>query len=321
MMQRYIGSILLLASLTLFSAEARAYSTLQVWNNTGKMVLEAGDMVQVMIQHSLDEQFSEIYFGTASRTIYTGGWNDPPFITKMNSSDGQKKDVLIEFTVPHDFSSHDSVFIFSARLFKDGTSYKLSGHQSIAVRGIPGSIAPVEAADIKGVVNFDWYPVYGATQYHFELVRFIDGIDPKGDVISAAEIALDTLIETNSLVFIPAKTGKYSWVVRAKANDVWGSWGPASTFNLTSTASVSVSDLSSGITLYPLPANDVIHIESSVGDVQRVQVYDLAGKQLMADGNIVGPTRSFDVKHLAPGLYHVKIVLNTGETIIPFIKR
>jgi hypothetical protein len=311
----------LLVVAALFTAiNAHAFATIQIQNNTGKTVIEAGDMVQVLIQHSLDEQFSEIYFGTPTQTIYRGGWNEPPFITKMKSSDGQKYDVLIEFTVPHDFSSYDSSFLFSARLFKNGGTYTQAGHQRIAVRGIPKAVAPIDGVETNGAVGVSWVPVYGASQYHFELVRFLDNIDAKGHSTSAAEIMLDTLIETNSLMFYPSKAGKYSWVVRAKADDVWGTWSNASTFTALSTASVSGLEFRSGIKLYPLPSADVINIESTVGEVKQVEVYDISGKHIMTEGNIVARMRSFDVSHLAPGLYHVKLILNTGEVILPFIK-
>jgi hypothetical protein len=42
---------------------------------------------------------------------------------------------------------------------------------------------------------------------------------------------------------------------------------------------------------------------------------------LITEGNVVAPLRSFDVRHLSPGLYHVKLILNTGEVMLPFIKR
>jgi hypothetical protein len=308
-------------ALFLWVSNVFAYATVTIQNNTGKSVIEAGDMVQVLIQHSLDEQFSEISFGTATQAIYTGGWNAEPFITKMNSSDGQKYDVLIEFTVPHDFSSYDSSFLFSARLLKNGGPYTQAGHQRIIVRGIPKAVAPVDAAGVNGAVTVNWVPVYAASQYHFELVRFINSIGQKDHSVSAAEIMLDTLTETNGLTFFPSKTGKYSWVVRAKADDVWGTWGAASTFNVLSTGSLGAANRRTGIRLYPLPANDVINIECSVGYVKQVDVYDLAGKHLTTEGNVAAPLGSFDVRHLSAGLYHVKLILNNGEATIPFIKQ
>jgi hypothetical protein len=317
-MRKLLKSLVIVAAL--FGAtDAHAFATIQIQNNTGKTVIESGDVVQVLIQHSLDEQFSEIYFGTPTVTIYRGGWNDPPFITKMNSSDGQKYDVVIEFTVPHDFTSYDSSFLFSARLFKNGGTYTQAGHQRIAVRGISKAVAPVDAADVNGAVNLSWVPVYGASQYHFELVRFINSISEKDHSVSAAEIALDTLTETNALTFYPGKTGKYSWVVRAKADDVWGGWSPASTFNVLTTARVKTMSIHKGIRFYPLPAQDILHIESSIGDVNQVFVFNMLGKQVLRIVSL-SSINSIDVHDLAPGLYHVRMKSNASEMMLPFIK-
>jgi hypothetical protein len=240
----------------------------------------------------------------------------------MNSSDGQKYDVWIEFTIPANFSSSDSSFFFSARLYKNGGSYTQTGHERITLRGIPKGLAPIDGAAVIGAVSFAWNPVYGASRYHLEVVRFIDDIDPKQQHTSGGEIALDTIVTSNSFTFYPTKPGKYSWIVRGEVDGVWGGWSGATTFDLMSTASVENRNLRKQISLYPMPAEDVVYVKSTAGLVRNIGVYGLDGKQIMWMGNITGAALTqFHVRNLAPGLYYVKLVLDEGEVVLPFVKR
>lgn len=311
---------LVIAIFSILPSDAHAVATVSIWNTAPKPAYEPGDVINVLIQHSLDEEFSEIIFGTATRDVLRGGWNEAPFITKMNSSDGQKKDVWIEFTIPEGFSDQDTAFRFSSRLRRQGTNYVQPGHQWITVRGLPKKLAPKENAVLPGVASFDWGAVAGAQQYQMEVSRVVDGAHGKQPRRSGVEIVLDTMLTSTSLSSVMLDAGNYTWRVRAQAEDAWKNWSDLANFSVES-ASITSLDRSHGVRLFPQPASDVVFIESAAGVVQRARIYDMNGRLVSTQGNISGILCKLDVEELPLGTYTIVLEIDEREVIVPLIKR
>ncbi|MCT8339112.1 T9SS type A sorting domain-containing protein [Flavobacteriaceae bacterium TK19130] len=71
------------------------------------------------------------------------------------------------------------------------------------------------------------------------------------------------------------------------------------------------------VTIYPNPAVDNIHIESSTAQVERIVVYSLSGQ-------IVGSTegnKEMDISGLSSGMYLVEVVSEGQRTVKKFVKR
>jgi photosystem II stability/assembly factor-like uncharacterized protein len=72
--------------------------------------------------------------------------------------------------------------------------------------------------------------------------------------------------------------------------------------------------------VYPNPANDLININSSsfVKD-SKLYIMDVSGK-LAFEKSLTQENESFNVSHLAPGMYLIKLVTKTGSSATKFIK-
>ena len=76
---------------------------------------------------------------------------------------------------------------------------------------------------------------------------------------------------------------------------------------------IDYSDNNSSLTIYPVPANDILYFETDDIIINHVEIYNIAGiSQISRDihtGNF-----SVDIADFLPGLYYIKYTTNTGES-------
>ena len=76
----------------------------------------------------------------------------------------------------------------------------------------------------------------------------------------------------------------------------------------------------SNFSLYPNPTNDQLMIESKLGELMELQIFELDGK-LIKTIDIIEPKSSIDVSSLKSGIYLVRLKLESGiEHQIRFTK-
>jgi hypothetical protein len=73
--------------------------------------------------------------------------------------------------------------------------------------------------------------------------------------------------------------------------------------------------LETELTLYPNPADNLLHIESRKHKLDMIRIYDLQGKQL-----IQSTQNPIDISFLTPGIYFVLIRINDKEVSGRFVK-
>ena len=103
-------------------------------------------------------------------------------------------------------------------------------------------------------------------------------------------------------------------------NGVVSEW--SSILTATATNSGIEDHLSSRISLYPNPANDVVNIQCTTNNVQilGVEVIDVYGKVINTLNVIENPTR-INVSGLATGMYFVRVTTDEGTVTKTFIKQ
>ncbi|WP_203295356.1 T9SS type A sorting domain-containing protein [Luteirhabdus pelagi] len=73
----------------------------------------------------------------------------------------------------------------------------------------------------------------------------------------------------------------------------------------------------SSVSIYPIPAQNIIHIESSTAQVERIVVYSLTG-QIVANTE---ENKEMDISGLLSGMYLVEVVSEGQRTVKKFIKK
>jgi hypothetical protein len=140
-------------------------------------------------------------------------------------------------------------------------------------------------------------------------------LDPKTTTIETNETKLLTL--TGSLDLEP---GDYHFVLFSQTSGNWVQMTPQTSgmldFTLLqSSASDIVSEITPDLSIFPNPVKDRLNIRTS-GTIRQVRVTDLWGKLYLStcEANVVR------VENLAPGLYLLRIVTETGSQTVKFIK-
>lgn len=71
------------------------------------------------------------------------------------------------------------------------------------------------------------------------------------------------------------------------------------------------------VTIFPNPANEIVNIQLNTKDVYSVNIYNLEGKLVFSDSNLLGPTQiNLSENKIVPGVYIFKINNNTQKVII-----
>ena len=80
------------------------------------------------------------------------------------------------------------------------------------------------------------------------------------------------------------------------------------------------SDLFSGIRIYPVPANEQLHLEE-VGSVSSIRVYDITGTMIMNTENDGQSSMTLDISHLSAGVYMLRMDSDTESGVVRFVKK
>ena len=129
-----------------------------------------------------------------------------------------------------------------------------------------------------------------------------------------------TTNNTNSYT-ITNLTGKTNYEIQVQANCGDGNlsdWSASITAQTTDVGIVNY--LENSITLFPNPANDVVNVQSSMFQVQSIEVIDVYGKVINTVNVVDNPTR-INVSGLANGMYFVRVTTDEGVATKTFIKK
>ncbi len=78
-------------------------------------------------------------------------------------------------------------------------------------------------------------------------------------------------------------------------------------------ASVNEMSLDRYISVYPVPAADMIHVTAEGGRTFRsIRLYDQAGRETLSSGKEPGAEYAFSVQDIEPGLYYLRMELDEG---------
>ena len=134
---------------------------------------------------------------------------------------------------------------------------------------------------------------------------------PQGGSISSASSTTNSYIITGL-----AQNTTYQIQVQANCGDGnLSAWSEIITVTTTG-----IDNLSNSISLYPNPANDVVNVQSTMYNVQEVEVIDVYGKVI----NVVNATDNLthiNVSGLANGMYFVRVTTDQGVVTKTFVKR
>jgi hypothetical protein len=83
---------------------------------------------------------------------------------------------------------------------------------------------------------------------------------------------------------------------------------------------VFTSDLSSGLTIYPVPAQTYIMFETALLGEKHFTLYDISGK-LITDGKFFGTNYELNVRELTPGQYFINIRQESIVQTASFVKQ
>ncbi|MEO1450100.1 MAG: T9SS type A sorting domain-containing protein, partial [Bacteroidota bacterium] len=68
------------------------------------------------------------------------------------------------------------------------------------------------------------------------------------------------------------------------------------------------------IQLYPHPANELVHLQSPVGPITAISLFNLAGQLVLThDFEALSPTVQLDISTLPPGLYPGQVMLKSQQ--------
>ena len=158
--------------------------------------------------------------------------------------------------------------------------------------------------------SLQWGLVYGATAYEYQI----------------ADNSTFTNAITNTTSSLTAHTGTlqpnttYFWKVRASNGTVYSDWSAVWSFSSISTAGIDDIPANNLITVFPNPANDVIHIK--VPEIRTVSNYiitDISGK-LISEGKLTDELTTICLEKLKTGIYILSIE-GYGNKVLNVIKK
>lgn len=96
--------------------------------------------------------------------------------------------------------------------------------------------------------------------------------------------------------------------------------GCTDTSDCISVTSIGINDISAnnGVLLYPNPANNQVNVTAQ--NMKQVMIYDATGR-LVTNQVATTDMQTIDISVLPAGLYHVRVVTETGNSVLPLMKQ
>ncbi|WP_147267074.1 FG-GAP-like repeat-containing protein [Winogradskyella sp. KYW1333] len=111
---------------------------------------------------------------------------------------------------------------------------------------------------------------------------------------------------------------KVNWL--SGTEDIFYNVSPNQNLKIVEGSSLSIEESNtSEIKLFPIPTTEILNIESSL-PIEEVMVYNLLG-EVNISANMNKNEISLDVTSLEPGIYFLRLSLNSSQEIIKFIKK
>jgi len=70
------------------------------------------------------------------------------------------------------------------------------------------------------------------------------------------------------------------------------------------------------VSMLPNPASDSLNLSLNINLISTISIFDLKGKEVIAESNVFTSEKTISINSLATGIYIVKIITNNGQTII-----
>ncbi len=100
--------------------------------------------------------------------------------------------------------------------------------------------------------------------------------------------------------------------------DITNSDGDVASFWATSLSDINFKEAS--FSIFPNPVAEILHIKNEQAQIEKVEIYDLNGKQVLVDVNYL-KNQHIDVSSLVTGFYFLKIETEKGVVTKKFIKK
>jgi len=168
------------------------------------------------------------------------------------------------------------------------------------------------------VVNLSWVVPESEYVTGFDIFRNGEWIDHVDSTVNSYSSQTDTL-ETGDYKYCVVPIYPYICTLEEKCFETYIN-------------NVGIKNYSFDIQLYPNPARNELHVQSSKFKVQSIEFYDIFGRKLYEYNNSYGlmVLRSYglttdgvviNISHLPSGIYFVKIFTDQGEVVKKFIKQ
>jgi hypothetical protein len=132
----------------------------------------------------------------------------------------------------------------------------------------------------------------------------------------------------NNYIYINALTSEAIYQYRVRSNcdgNDWSAYSASYFHDLSGTGQRGMSELSSGISLYPNPSNEVLNLEFSTTNASEINITisDNLGKEVLSMNNTYqeGTQReTLDISRLTAGYYFVSVYSNDNVETLKFVK-
>ncbi len=99
--------------------------------------------------------------------------------------------------------------------------------------------------------------------------------------------------------------------------DITNAKGDVATFYTTTLSNTSFEKVE--LSMYPNPATNLVHIQSSNAQILGVEIFNLQGRSILKPG--ANQLTKIDINPLAKGIYVVKVITTDGELVRKLVKK
>lgn len=180
--------------------------------------------------------------------------------------------------------------------------------------GLCALVLPIEFTSFRAepdetVVRVDWEIQDQENALHYTVERSVDGIEWEQVAVVNAEEGMGTthsytVIDTDPVI------GKSYYQVKMTMDD--GHWGYSPVDDV---------ELKGDLTVYPVPAHDVVFVQANGIAPQAIFVHDASGRRVEVETCSTNGITALRIADLTPGIYSVTCVRNNTPDTRTFIKQ